>query len=85
MFLIARWIEELIELTEEKNKIVKFCILSIEKWSTQVQLKTNKGLMQSRSIKINRGMFWGDSFSQFPFFTTLIPLSHELNRFKCGC
>jgi hypothetical protein len=54
----------------------------MEKWSTQLQLETNKGLMQSRSIKINRGIFHDDSFSPL-FCIALIPLTHELNRSKC--
>jgi hypothetical protein len=48
------WIEKSIEPIGVKNKIIKFCRLSMEKWSTQIKLKTNKGLMQSRAIKINR-------------------------------
>jgi hypothetical protein len=48
------WIEKSIELIGMNNKIVKFCKLSMEKWSTKFQLKTNQELMQSRLIKLNR-------------------------------
>jgi hypothetical protein len=51
------WIEESIELIGVNNKIVNFCKLSVEKWSTKLQLKTNQELMQSRLIKINRETF----------------------------
>jgi len=66
------------------NKIDKFCQLSVEKWSTQLQLKTSKELMQLGYIKINRGMFQGDSLSSLLSCIVLIPLTHELNRSKYG-
>jgi hypothetical protein len=78
------WIEKSIELIGVNNKIVKFCMLSMEKWSTKLQLKTNQELMQSKLIKINRGIFQGDSFSPLIFCIPLISLTHELNRSKCG-
>jgi len=56
----------------------------MEKWSTQLHLKTNKGLMQSKSIKINREIFQDDSLSLLIFSIVLIPLILELNRSKCG-
>jgi hypothetical protein len=78
------WIEKSIELIGVNNKIVKFCKLSMGKWSTKLQLKTNQELMQSRLIKINRGIFRGDSLSTLLFCIALIPLTNELNRSKCG-
>jgi hypothetical protein len=56
----------------------------MEKWSTQLQLKRNKGLMQSEPIKKKTGMFQGLSFSPFLFSITLVPLAHCLNRSICG-
>jgi hypothetical protein len=55
----------------------------MEKWSTKLQFKTNQELMQSRLIKINRGIFQGDSLSPL-FCIALILLTHKLNRSKCG-
>jgi hypothetical protein len=40
------WIGKSIELIGVNNKIVKICKLSMEKWSTNLQLKTNQELMQ---------------------------------------
>jgi hypothetical protein len=57
----------------------------MEKWSTKLQLKTNQELMQSRLVKINTGIFQGDSLSPLLFCIALIPLTNELNRSKCGC
>jgi hypothetical protein len=56
----------------------------MEKWSTKLLLKTNQELMQSRLIKINRGIFEGDSLSPLLFCIALVPLDHKLNRSKCG-
>jgi hypothetical protein len=78
------WIEKSIEPMGVNNKIVKFCKLSMEKWSTKLQLKRNQKLMQSILIKINRGIFQGDSLLPLDFCIALIPLSHELNKSKCG-
>jgi hypothetical protein len=66
------------------DKIVKFCKLSVEKWSTNLQLKTNQEMMQSRFIKINRGVSQGDSLSPLLFCIALISLTNELNRSNCG-
>jgi hypothetical protein len=51
------WIERSTELIRVNNKIVKFCKLFMDKWSTKLQLKKNQELMQSKLIKINRGIF----------------------------
>jgi hypothetical protein len=58
----------------------------MEKWSTKLQQKTNQELMQSRPIKINRGIFQDDSLSPLLSCIVCIPiiLTHELNRSKCG-
>jgi hypothetical protein len=77
-------IEKSIELIGVNNKTVKFCKLSMKKWSTKLQLKTNNELMQSRPIKINREIFQGESLLPLLFCIVLIPLTHELNRSKCG-
>jgi hypothetical protein len=39
--------------------------------------------MQSRLIKINRGIFQDDSLSPLLFCIALIPLTNELSRSKC--
>jgi hypothetical protein len=77
-------IEKSIELIGVNYKIVKFCKLSVEKWSTKLQLKTNQEVIQSSLMKINRGIFQGNSLSPLLFCIALIPLTNELNRSKCG-
>jgi hypothetical protein len=78
------WIEKSIELIGENNKIAKFCKLYMEKWSTKLHLKTYQELMQSRLIKINRGIFQGNSMPPLLFCIALIHLTKELNRSLCG-
>jgi hypothetical protein len=78
------WIEKSIELIGVNNKIVEFCKLSMKKWSTKLQLKTNQELIQSRFVKINRGIFQDDSLLPLLFCVALNPLTNELNRSKCG-
>jgi hypothetical protein len=76
------WIEKSTVVIGVKNKIVKFCRLPMEKWSTKLQLKINQELMQSRPIKINREILQDDSLLPLLFCIVLIPLTHELNRSK---
>jgi hypothetical protein len=78
------WIEKSFELLGLNNKIINFFKSSMEKWSTRLQLKTNQELWQSRLIKINRGIFQGDSMLPPLFCIALIPITHELNRPNCG-
>jgi len=63
---------------------VKFSKLSVEKWSPQLQLKTNKEVMQPRTIKINKWLFQGDWLSPLLFCLALISLTHELNGSNYG-
>jgi hypothetical protein len=55
----------------DNEEAFKFCRLLVEKQSTQIQRKANKGLMQTRAIYIKRGIFQGHSFSPL-FCITLI-------------
>jgi hypothetical protein len=71
------------KLAGVNDSIVKFCKYSTEKWNTKLQLKTNQELMQSKPIKIKRGIFQGDSSPPLLFCIALIPLTHELNRTRC--
>jgi hypothetical protein len=77
-------VEKSIELVGENSKIVRFCKLSMEKWSTSLFLKTKQEVIQSQPIQIRRGIFQGDSLSPLLFCMALIPLTNELNRADCG-
>jgi hypothetical protein len=81
--VVHSWIETSIELIGVNDENVKFCKLYKEKWITKLQLKTNQELLQSKLIKVNRGIFQGYSLSPLFFCIALIPLTNELNRSKC--
>ena len=51
------WIEKSIELVGVNSKIVRFCILSMEKWNATLQLKTQQEIMQSQPFQIQGGIF----------------------------
>jgi hypothetical protein len=78
------WIEKSIEMVGVNDIIVKFCKLTMEKWNTVLRLKTDQEIMQLRPIKINRGIFQGDSLLPLLFCIALITLTHEINRAECG-
>jgi hypothetical protein len=56
----------------------------MEELSTQLQLETSKGLMQSRHTETNRGVLQGDSLPLLVSCIALISVTHELNRSKYG-
>ena len=49
-----------------------------------LQLKTKQEVMQSKLIKIHRGISQGVSLSPLLFCVALIPLTYELNRADYG-
>jgi hypothetical protein len=74
------WIEKSMELVGVNDSMVKFCKYSIEKGNAKLQLKTNQELIISKPIKINRGIFQGDSLSPLLSRIALTPLILELHR-----
>ena len=63
------------ELVGASSEIVRFSTLSTERWNTTLQLKTKQEVVQSRAIKICRGIFQGDFLSPLLFSIALIPLT----------
>ena len=61
-----------------------FIKASMTKWKTTVTLNYNKGTISSREIKINSGIFQGDSLSPPLFCIALAPLSSLLNESNYG-
>jgi hypothetical protein len=50
----------------------------------KTSVENKPGIVQSRLIKINRGIFQGDSLSPLLFCMALISLTSELNGSKRG-
>jgi hypothetical protein len=53
-------------------------------WRTIVQLKADQELIQWKPIKINRGIFQGDTVLIPVLHSAYIHLTHELNRSEYG-
>jgi hypothetical protein len=50
----------------------------------KTSVEDKPGTTAIRLIKINRGIFQGDSLSPLLFCIALIPITHKLNRSSCG-
>jgi hypothetical protein len=53
-------------------------------WRTRIRLHTENKLIETEDIKIQCGIFQGDSLSPLLFCICLIPLTEQLNRFNTG-
>jgi len=53
-------------------------------WTTTLQVKVNNKQIMSDPMRIQRGIYEGDSLSPLQFCLALNPLSHLLNRTNYG-
>jgi len=53
-------------------------------WRTRVHLHAENELIETEDIKIQCGIFQGDSLSPLLFCVCLIPLTEQLNRLNTG-
>jgi len=53
-------------------------------WRTRMHLHTENKLIETDDIKIQYGIFQGDSLSPLLFCICLIPLTEQLNRLNTG-
>jgi hypothetical protein len=56
----------------------------MKNWRTEIRLQTGESTIKTKEIKINRGIFQGDSLSALWFCIALNPLSNILNQSKYG-
>ena len=57
---------------------------AMDHWRTNIILRSEFEEIKSDEIKINNGIFQGDSFSPLLFCLALAPLSHQLKKSECG-
>jgi hypothetical protein len=55
----------------------------MKKWTTTLKVKVNNNQITSDPIRIQQGLYQGDSLSPLWFCLALNPLSHLLNRTNC--
>jgi len=78
------WIIKSLELTGINNKVISFTKKVVSYWRKRMRLHTENKLIETEDIKIQCGIFQGDSLSPLPFCICLIPLTEQLNRLNTG-
>ena len=74
------WIVESMRMLGVASNIIELIGKSMSNWRTN--LFSDGKLLGS--VKINRGIFQGDSFSPLMFVIALIPITHILRASKMG-
>lgn len=60
--------------------VVRFLRYAMDRWSTTLHLIGGEDVLRSRTLRILRGIFQGDTFSPLWFCLALNPLSRTINR-----
>jgi len=79
-----KWIIKSLELIGINNKVISFTKKVMDYWRTHMRLHTENKLIETGDIKIQCGIFQGDSLSPQLFCICLIPLTEQLNRLNTG-
>ena len=77
------WIIKSLELIGINNKVISFTKV-MTYWKTRMCLHAENMLIETEDIKIECGIFQGDSLSPLLFCICLIPLTEQLNRLNTG-
>ena len=78
------WIMRCLELYNISEEIRSFLGDQMNKWKTNITLNHSKGQIVIPDIKIQRGIFQGDSLSPLLFCLTIDPLSKILKEYNIG-
>jgi hypothetical protein len=78
------WIIKSLELIGINNKVIAFTEKAMTYWRTRMRLHAQNELIETEDIKIQCGIFQGDSLSPLLFCICLIPLTEQLNRLNTG-
>ena len=78
------WVLKCLETYKISLDMKDFIKASMTKWKTTLTLTHDKGTISPREIKINSGIFQGDSLTPLLFCIALAPLSSLLNESNYG-
>ena len=78
------WIIKSLELIGINNKVVLFTKKVMSYCRIRTRLHTENKLIETDDIKIQCGIFQGDSLSPLLFCICFIPLTEQLNRLNTG-
>ena len=78
------WLLKTLEMHNVDPTIRKFLAQSMKLWRTTLHLEHSNGKIKTRQIKIQRGIFQGDSLSPLLFCLALSPLSKLLKNTNYG-
>jgi hypothetical protein len=80
------WIIKSLELIGINNKVIAFTHTKkvMTYWKTCMHLHTENKLIETEDIKLQCGIFQGDSLSPLLFCICLIPLTEQLSRLNTG-
>jgi hypothetical protein len=78
------WLIKSLELIGINNKVILFTKKVMTYWKTCMCLHAENKVIETEDIKIQCGIFHGDSLSPLLFCICLIPLTEQLNRLNIG-
>ena len=73
-----------LELIGINNKVISFTKKVMNYWKTGICLHAENKLIETEYIKIQCGIFQGDSLSPLLFYICFIPLTEQLNWLNPG-
>jgi len=78
------WIIKCIEIIGINTKVISFTMKVMVYWRTRMRLHAENKLVEKEVIKIQCGIFQGDSLLPPLFCICLLPLTEQLNTLKTG-
>jgi len=78
------WIIKSLEIIGINTKVISFTKKVMGYWRTRMRLHAENKLIETEDIKIQYGVFQGDSLSTLLFCICLLPLTEQLNKLNTG-
>jgi hypothetical protein len=78
------WIIKSLEMIGINTKVISFTKKVMDYWRTRMRLHAEKKLIEAEDIKIQCGIFQGDSLSSLLFCIYLLSLTEQLNKLNTG-